>query len=102
MTKREKIRDQYKNRSLAMLQAIEMERKRKGIRQAEVACPRCDCNAATYCLAIHRGSVYLSTFLAFCEGLGVRVVLYNEDGRELPVEYFMKELEAQTGVDQNE
>lgn len=83
MVKREKTREEYKAMGKAMLAAIDTVRKQKGMRQADVSCPRCDFNPATYCLAVRRGSVYLSTFLAFCESLGVQIALYDEDGTEL-------------------
>ena len=62
-----------------------MERIRQGKRQFDISCPRCDFNQSTYCLAMKRGSVYLSTLLAFCESLGIRVALIGPDGEELEI-----------------
>lgn len=95
--KRERTRDEYKAASKALLMGIDEVRRQKGMRQMDVSCPRCDFNQATYCLAQKRGSVYLSTFLAFCGSLGVRVALYDENGSEVDWERFVPDLLGKEG-----
>ena len=83
MATRDATMEKYRDASRALLNAVERERRVQGKRQYEMSGSRAHSSQVNYCIAIKRGSAYLSTFLAFCDSLDIDVVLVARDGRIL-------------------